>query len=84
MPLSLKPREEKEENDYEEDHCEGGEYYELNGKPQEPVASVRDEELIPEKPSNWNEMSKTQKKNHKRKYDRQIQDGTTQWDHQFI
>lgn len=36
-------------------------------------SSVLREELIPEKPLNWNDMSKTQKKNHKRKYERQQQ-----------
>ena len=53
MPLSLKPQDGKELNDYEEDY-EREEYCEINGE-QEPVSSVRNEELIPEKPNNWNE-----------------------------
>ena len=69
----------EEEGYYEgEEYYEGGDYYEGDGAevaeqaPAEAApVSVLTEALIPEKPENWNDMSKTQKKNHRRKYERQ-------------
>ena len=44
---------------------EEGEIVDEGAAPGLVTTSVLAEELIPEKPENWNDMSKTQKKNHR-------------------
>lgn len=74
MPMQLLSHNtnQNEKESYEEDYDDGDDdvegYNSVNQK-----SSVLEEDLIQERPDNWTEMTKTQKKNHKRKFDRQQQ-----------
>jgi len=65
MPMSLLPQDEEPQEyvEYDED-----EFQEI-GEGEDVTVSM--EALVPEKPANWNDMDKQQKKNHNRKYNRQ-------------
>lgn len=81
MPIHLLPTikntQQQEEEYYDGEEAEedyyGDKTEEGCTETREQKKSVLEQELLPEKPSNWESMSKTQRKNYKRNYNKQRQ-----------